>query len=146
MNSANCALQLADTEMEVLNTSRGRYWSKFHAIVTMRLSPVPRVFIDATFDIPSSLLDYGATVSLRLHDGPEIEAHVVKCHFGPEFRSRLVPNTQPVTAFQSGERLRRVDFKVINYPSLFDPTRPALLQSGPWLVKLAPMPDLQAAT
>ena len=58
------AVSLADTEMEVLNRENGEYWSKFHALVMMRLTPVPRVFIEATFDIPSPLLNYGKTVTM----------------------------------------------------------------------------------
>ena len=68
MHSSNCVIPLADTEMEVLNSQYGGHWSKFRALVTMRLSPVPRVFIEADFNVPSSLLNHGKTVKLRLPD------------------------------------------------------------------------------
>ena len=42
MNNVNSVIALTDTELEVLNNEHGGYWSKFHASVAMRLSPVPR--------------------------------------------------------------------------------------------------------
>ncbi len=136
-------ISLADTEMEVLNNENGGYWSKFRAVVTMRLTPVPRVFIEASFDIPSDLLNYGQTVRVRLPAGPEIKAQVVRCHIGADFQSRLVPDRQPVTIMQARENVQCVNFQVINYPSLHRETHPALLKYDKWLVELHPLPELR---
>ena len=138
-------ISLVDTEMEFLNSDHGGYWSKFQALVTMQLTPVPRVFVEATFDIPSVLLNYGETVRLRLPAGPEIEAQVVQSRVGSAFRSRLVPIKEPVTVIQAHENIRCVQFKVINYPSLRHETRTALLRSDHWAVELQPLPDLHEA-
>lgn len=143
MNNVSSVITLADSELEVFNNQHGGYWSKFQASVTMRLSPVPRVFIEATSSVASSLMDYGQTVKVRFPDGPEFEANVVQIRFGPSLGSRLVPSRQPVTVFESQNKHQCVEFKVINYPGLSDRARPALLNSGPWAIELRALPDLQ---
>ena len=143
MVNFQAAISLADTEMEVLNGEHEGYWSAFRAVVTMRLTPVPRVFMEATFDIPSSLLNYGTVVKVRLPTGPEIEARVVQTHGEPSFGSRLVPIRQPVTVMQLHEGIRCVHFRVINYPSLYREMHPAVLKADQWIIELRALPDLQ---
>ena len=161
MHSANCTIPLLEnTEMEIFirahtievvaresleNTKveLSGHWSKFHAKVTTQLSPVPRVFIEASFNIPSlPLLDYGRTVKLRLPDGPEIEARVEACGTLACW-SLLVPSRPPVTIMQTEKKVQYVKFKVINYPGVGCEKRPALLEPDPWVIKICPLPDLK---
>ena len=86
-----------------------------------------------------------APVTIRLPAGPQIEAQVVQSHIGSDFRSRLLPNRQPVTVVQTRESVQCVDFRVINYPSVQRETHPVLLKCDKWLIELGPLPDVQEA-
>lgn len=140
----NCTIPLVETQIEVLRDN-GRSWLPVSAEVTMRLSPVPRVFIEVTTPGPpialmKSLHEFGATPKLRLPSGPEIEASVRECGMGKGWRSLLVPTRQPVTVIQTGEKLQSVKFYLINFSSLNDNS--VLLQTEPWQVEIRPLPKL----
>ena len=114
----------------------------------MKLSPVPRVFIEITtrgipLALANSLYGYvGRTTELRLPAGPKIEASVVEYTVDKICKSLLVPTRQLVTIRQTDERLRTVEFRIINYPSLDRRKRPALLYAGPWCVEIRPVSEL----
>lgn len=144
MDKVNCPIPLEKTRIEVC-CDNGRTWHPVPANVIMNLSPVPRVFIEITTrGIPLALANsrygnVGTTTVLRLPAGPKIEASIMEHAVG---KSLLVPTRQPVTIRQTDERLRTVEFKIINFPSLDRRTRPALLYAGPWCVEIKPVSEL----
>ena len=146
MDKVNCTIPLAETQIEVLRDS-GRSWSKVPAKVTMRLSPVPRIFIEITNPggVPVVLmnsLDYGARPKLRLSSGPKIEAFVTECNWGRDYWGRLIPTQQPVTVIQTGVNLRSVKFNLINFPSLDQRNHPTYLDVEPWCIEINAVPEL----
>ena len=145
MDKVNCTIPLAETHIEARCDSGGS-WIPLPARVTMSLSPVPRVFIEITTPgmavaLANSLYRFGAKPKLRLPSGPEIEAFVMEVAIGKVCRSLLVPTQQPVTVIQTGEHLWFVKFNIINFPSLNQRTRPAILQADPWRIEIRPVAE-----
>lgn len=147
MDKVNCAIPLAETQIEISGTHNRKNWFKMPAEVTMRLSPTPRVFIEIT--IPNGGLltmtglgDLSARPKLRLQSGLEIETFVTEWGIGEVFRSLLIPAQQPVTVIQTGENLQSVKFNLINFSSLNQRARPASLEAGPWRIEIKPLPEL----
>ena len=145
MDKVNCSIPLAETHIEVC-CDRGTSWRSMPAKVTMRLSPVPRVFIEITtprraLALENSLYRFGAETKLRLPSGPEIEAFVMEWAVGAVWRSLLIPTQQPVTVRQTEEPLRSVKFSVINYPGLSQRAHPLQLCADPWRIEIKPVAD-----
>ena len=146
MDKVNCAIPLEETHIEVC-CDRGTSWRSVPAKVTMRLSPVPRVFIEITtrrrvLALENSLYRFGAEAKLRLPSGPEIEAFVAEWGVGEVWRSLLVPTQQPVTVRQTEEPLQSIKFSVINYPGLNQRAHPVNLCADRWRIEIKPVPNL----
>ena len=146
MDKVNCKIPLEETHIEVCCDS-GTSWRSVPAKVTMRLSPVPRVFIEITtprraLALENSLYRFGAETKLRLPSGPEIEAFVMEWAVGEVWRSLLVPTQQPVTVRQTEEPLQSVKFSVINYPGLSERAHPLQLCADPWRIEIKPVSHL----
>ncbi len=146
MDNVNCAIPLEETHIEVC-CDRGTSWRSVPAKVTIRLSPVPRVFIEITtrrrvLALENSLYRFGAEAKLRLPSGPEIEAFVVEWGVSDVWRSLLVPNQQLVTARKTAEPLQSVKFSVINFPGLNQGARPLHLCIDPWRIEIKPVAEL----
>ena len=146
MDNVNCAIPLEETHIEVC-CDRGTSWRSVPARVTMRLSPVPRVFIEITtrrrvLAVENSLYRFGAEAKLRLPSGPEIEALVEECGVGEVWQSLLVPTQQLVTVRQTEEPLQSVKFSVINYPGLNQGAHTVNLCADRWRIEIRPVPNL----
>ena len=121
MNKVNCAIDLAETHMEVFSDDSGQIWSRTPepAQVTMRLSSAPKVFVKIG-NVPSTLsgnlYNPNRISRLRLPSGPEIEARVLQVEGGVGgMSSLLAPVQQPVTVTQTGENLLSAKFNLINF-------------------------------
>lgn len=149
MDKVNCTIPLAETQMEVFNgflNGYGEVWTPtpVPAKVTMRLSPVPQVFIeiaDMPVTLSGNLYNPGRISTLRLPAGPEIEVVTAQVQIGMDDRSLLVPTRQPVTVMQTGENLHSVRFSLINFPSLDQGRHPALLQKSHGMSKSGRIPN-----
>ena len=145
MDKVNCPIPLEETRIEVC-CDRGTSWRSMPAKVTMRLSPVPRVFIEITTPrrapaLENSLYRFGAETKLRLPSGPEIEAFVTEWAVGAVWRSLLVPTQPLVTVRQTEEPLQSVKFSIINYPGIGQRAHPLQLCADPWRIAINPVAD-----
>ncbi len=125
----------------------GETWAKVEdALVTMRLTPTPRIFIEI-FNVPitlsGNLYNCGELLYVRLPRGPEIEVQTIRVQMAKEFSSLLTPTRQLVTSRNTGTSLQTVRFDIVNFPSLHQIDRPAVLLDGSWRVEINPHPELQ---
>ncbi len=142
----NCSIPLMEGEVEIAGEEGRPFWTSGHARVDMRLSPAPRVFIEV--DVPAGLApglyQTSKPWTVRLPDGPDIEVRTQRYSLGPVESCLVVPVRQPVTCMDAGAVLQSVRFDVLNFPSLFDPGRPAILCDDRWHIEIRPHADLQA--
>ena len=112
----------------------------------MRLSPTPRVFIE--IDVPVALArglyQMSEPWTVRLPDGPGIEVRTQRFSLGSVESCLVVPVRMPATCVDTGAMLQSVRFDVLNFPSLFDPDRPAVLEGDGWHIEIRPHADLHA--
>ena len=125
----------------------GETWAKVEdALVTMQLTPTPRIFIEicnVPITLTGNLYNSGKLLSVRLPHGPEIEVRTIRVQMAKEFSSLLTPTRQPVTSRKTGVSLQTVRFDIVNFPSLHQFDRPAVLLEDSWRVEINPHPELQ---
>ena len=107
----------------------------------MQLSPTPRVLIecrDAPVPLSGNLYNSGQLSTIRVSGGPGFEVRTLEVRVGERNSSLLMPIRQPVTSIATGAKLQSVKFDILNFPSLSQRDRPAVLEEGPWRITIQP--------
>ena len=145
MRRINCTIPLLEGQIEIFS-GHGETWAKAeHALVSMQLTPTPRVFIEIS-DVPISLsgnlYNYGKLSKIRRPHGPEIEVRTIQVQLAEDSSSLLIPTQEPVTSKKTGASLETVRFDIVNFPSLHQSDRPAVLLAGSWRIEINPHREL----
>ena len=146
MRRVNCTIPLLEGQMEIFS-GHGETWAKAEdVLVSMQLTPTPRVFIeisDAPITLAGNLYNPGKLSKVRLPHGPAIEVRTIQVHLAEDSSSRLIPTRQPITSQKTGASLHTVRFDIINFPSLNQCDRPAVLLADSWRIEINPHRELQ---
>lgn len=140
LGHVNSTIQLFEGPIEISFRSNEGPWVKAEASISMRLLPTPRVLIKV-MNAPttlSTLYTLSGLSTIRLPGGPEMKVQTLQIQFGESGTCLLKPYLQPVTSTKTGAGLQFVRFSVLNFPSISQHGRPAMLQSEPWLIELRP--------
>ncbi len=152
MKRVNCQIPLAKTQIQIIGGNG--ILEGVSANVVLRLSPVPRVFIDIKAELHSLVhfkiptMPGEQPLKIRLPSGLEIEASITKAYLNGVYRANLALTQQPVTAIQTGYKLQSVRFNVVNLPDFKcrlradDETGTVRLQASPWCIKFKAVPEL----
>ena len=142
---ANCTFPLWNGQIEILNERTQKNWVKADAVVSMRMLPEPRVSIEVSNSpviLSGNVYNYGGLSTIRLLGGPGIEVRTLRVRMGESASSTLTPLKAPVTITKTGAHLASVKFDVLNYPGVFSPDSPAVLEEGPWRVEIRSHQDI----
>ena len=146
MRRVNCTISLLEDQMEIFS-GYGEKWVEANALVSLRLTPTPRVLIEIS-DVPialsRNLYNPGRLSTIRRPCGPKMDVRTLRVQLDETDSSLLMPIRQPVTSIKTGADLQSVRFDILNFPSLFQHDRPAVLQEGPWCIEIWPRQDLHA--
>ena len=146
VRGVNCTIPLYDDHLEIYSGYREK-WVEANAIVNLRLTPTPRVLIEIT-GVPSTfsgnLYNPGKSSKIRRPGGPDMDVHTLQVRLGESDSSLLMPVSQPVTSIETGAALQSVSFYILNFPSLCQHDRHAVLQQGPWHIEIWPREDIHA--
>ena len=121
-------------------------WVKANALVSLRLTPIPRVLIEisnAPMTLCGNLYNTGKLSIIRRPHGPGIEVRTIQVRLAEKSFSLLTPTRQPVTSTKTGASLHTVGFDIVNFPSLDQCDRPAVLLADSWRVDINPHRELQ---
>ena len=147
MDRVNCTIPLLDSEIEVLSGIGRETWIKAKALVSFRLLPTPRVLaevFDAPITLAGNLYNTGRLSTIRLPGGPAVEVRTLEVRLNDSDSSLVMPSRQPVTSIRTGAKVLSVRFDILNFPSLFQHDRSAVLQQGPWRIEIRPHENLDA--
>ena len=145
MDQVNCTIPLLDSEIEVLTRIGRERWIKAKAVVTLHLLPTPRVLaevVDAPVPLAGNLYNTGRLSTIRLPGGPGMEVRTLEVRLNERYSSLVMPIRQPVTSIRTGAKVLSVKFDILNFPSLLQPDRPAVLRQGPWRIEIRPHKSL----
>ena len=135
MRRVNCTIPLLEDQMEIFS-GYGEKWVKANALVSLRLTPTPRVLIEIS-DVPitlsGNLYNPGRLSTIRRPCGPKMDVRTLRVQLDETDSSLLMPIRQPVTSIKTGARPTVCQIRHTQFSQLV-PARPSCRASGRTLV------------